>query len=64
MCFEVKDVKKSINADESILEILKYSHFNPTRKKLEGLLKKYHEDENIFLLASFDKGKASGVSKT
>ena len=61
MCFEVKDIKKSINADESILEILKYSHFNPTRKKLEGLLKKYHEDENIFLLASFDKGKASGV---
>ena len=61
MCFEVKDVKKSINAGEGILEILKYSHFNPTRKKLEGLVKKYHENKDIFPFASLDKGKTLGV---
>lgn len=57
----IKNIKETVAVSENILEILKYSHFNPTKEKLSKLMQKYHEDKDVFPFASFDGDKISGV---
>ena len=57
----IKNIKQTVNTNEDILEILKYSHFNPTKEKLSKLVQKYHEGKDILPFASFDKDKISGI---
>lgn len=57
----IKNIKETVAVSENILEILKYSHFNPTKEKLSKLMQKYHEDKDAFPFASFDGDKISGV---
>ncbi len=57
----IKNIKETVAVSENILEILKYSHFNPTKEKLSKLMQKYHEDKDVFPFASFDGDKISGL---
>ncbi len=57
----IKNIKETVTVSENILEILKYSQFNPTKEKLSKLMQKYHEDKDVFPFASFDGDKISGV---
>ena len=57
----IKNIKQTVNTNEDILEILKYSHFNPTKEKLSKLVQKYHENKDILPFTSFDGNKISGI---
>lgn len=57
----IENIKETINLNEDVLEILKYSHFNPTKEKLSKLVQKYHEDKDILLFASFGGNEISGI---
>ena len=57
----IKNIKEAINLSEDVLEILKYSHFSPTKEKLSKLAKKYHEDKDILPFASFYENKILGI---
>ena len=57
----IENIKENIVLNEDVLEILKYSHFNPTKEKLSKLVQKYYEDKDILPFASFDKDKISGI---
>lgn len=57
----IENIKETINLNEDVLEILKYSHFNPTKEKLSKLVQKYHEDKDVFPFASFNKDIISGI---
>ncbi len=57
----IENIKETINLNEDVLEILKYSHFNPTKEKLLKLVQKYHEDKDVFPFASFNKDIISGI---
>ena len=57
----IENVKENIVLNEDVLEILKYSHFNPTKEKLSKLVQKYHEDKDVFPFASFNKDIISGI---
>ena len=57
----IKNIKQTVNTNEDVLEILKYSHFNPTKEKLSKLVQKYHEGKDILPFASFDENKISGI---
>ena len=57
----IKNIKETVAVSENILELLKYSHFNPTKEKLSKLMQKYHQDKDVFPFASFDGDKISGV---
>lgn len=57
----IENIKENIVLNEDVLEILKYSHFNPTREKLSKLMQKYHENKDILPFTSFDGNKISGI---
>lgn len=57
----IKNIKQTVNTNEDVLEILKYSHFNPTREKLSKLMQKYHENKDILPFTSFDGDIISGI---
>lgn len=57
----IENIKENIVSNENVLEILKYSHWNPTKEKLSKLVQKYHEDKDILPFASFDGNKISGI---
>lgn len=57
----IKNIKENIVSNEDVLEILKYSHWSPTKGKLSKLTEKYHEDKDILPFASFDGDKISGI---
>lgn len=57
----IENIKETINLNEDVLEILKYSHFNPTREKLSKLMQKYHENKDILPFTSFDGDIISGI---
>lgn len=57
----IKNIKQTVNTNEDVLEILKYSHFNPTKEKLSNLVQKYHEGKDILPFTSFDGDKISGI---
>lgn len=57
----IKNIKENIASNEDVLEILKYSHFNPTKEKLSKLTENYHKNEDIFPFASLDRNKISGI---
>lgn len=43
----IKNIKEIVATSEDVLEIIKYSHFNPTEEKLSKLVQKYHENKVI-----------------
>lgn len=49
----IKNIKGTISSEDKILEILKYSHWNPTRERLLKLLKAYNQNDNIYMFGSF-----------
>ncbi len=57
----IKNIKEIVATSEDVLEILKYSHFNPTKEKLSKLIQKYHENKGILPFASFNGDKISGI---
>ncbi len=57
----IENIKENIVSNENVLEILKYSHWNPTKEKLSKLAEKYHKDKGILPFASFDENKISGI---
>lgn len=57
----IKNLKESILDNEELLEILKYSHFMPTKEKLLRLLKKYYENKDILPFASINEDKIVGI---
>lgn len=57
----IENLKENIVSNEDILEILKYSHFNPTKEKLSKLTENYHKNEDVFPFASFNGDKISGI---
>ena len=57
----IENIKENIASNKDVLEILKYSHWSPTREKLSKLVEKYHKDKDILPFASFDGDKISGI---
>lgn len=57
----IENIKENIASNKDVLEILKYSHFNPTKEKLSKLVEKYHKDKDILPFAIFDGDKNSGI---
>ena len=54
------NIKETINSNEDVLKILKYSHYNPTKEKLLKLTENYHKNQDIFSFASINN-KMSGL---
>lgn len=57
----IKNIKEIVATSEDVLEIIKYSHFNPTEEKLSKLVQKYHENKGILPFASFNRNQISGI---
>lgn len=57
----IENLKENIVSNKDVLEILKYSHFNPTKEKLSKLTENYHKNEDVFPFASFNGDKISGI---
>lgn len=57
---EIKSIKDIINNNYEFLDMLKYSHYNPSNEKLSKISKKYSEDKNIYCLGNFYDDKMIG----
>lgn len=58
---EIKNIKEDIISNIEILEILKCSHYNPTKEKLLNLVKNYNENENIYPFVGYIENKIAGI---
>ena len=57
---KIKSIKDIINNNCEFLDILKYSHYKPTKEKLNKIAQKYNEDKNIYCFGSFNDNKMIG----
>lgn len=57
----IKNIKKTVATSKDVSEIMKYSHFSPTKEKLSKLTENYHKNETILPFASFNGDKISGI---
>lgn len=57
---KIKSIKNIINDNCEFLDMLKYSHYNPTNDKINKISRKYNEDKNIYCFGSFDDNKMIG----
>ena len=57
---KIKSIKDIISSNCEFLEMLKYSHYNPTTEKLNKIIEKYTEDKSIYCFGSFVYSKMIG----
>lgn len=56
----IKSIKTEIINNVDFMNILKYSHYNPTQEKLEKIAKEYGQNSNVHPFGAFENNQLIG----